>query len=112
MHNELTEVAIPLPNNWSQSVRNSLLNVIGLVRICILAGREFLLTKVLTSTAHTQRLDTEEALLHKELRYLDYKRISPSIDSPCAKPQVEVQGNSGDPIVLKSTVLQVVVICR
>ncbi|PHR97401.1 MAG: hypothetical protein COA78_27775 [Blastopirellula sp.] len=70
MHKELTEETIPLPKNWSQSVRYSLLNVIGLVRISMLAGREYLLRKGLTSTANIHRLETEVALLREELRIL------------------------------------------
>jgi hypothetical protein len=70
MSNVLTEETIQLPKNWSQSVRHSLLNVIGLVRISMLAGREYLLRNGLASTAHIQRMETEVALLREELRIL------------------------------------------
>jgi hypothetical protein len=32
-----------LPNNWRSSVRRAVLNVIGIVRIAMLAGREALM---------------------------------------------------------------------
>ncbi|PHS06129.1 MAG: hypothetical protein COA78_14660 [Blastopirellula sp.] len=70
MHYELTDETIPLPKNWSKSVRHSLLNVFGLVRMSMLAGREYLLRKGVTSTAHIQRLETEVTLLREELRIL------------------------------------------
>ncbi|PHS04597.1 MAG: hypothetical protein COA78_16390 [Blastopirellula sp.] len=70
MHDELTEESIPLPKNWSQSARHSLLNVFGLVRMSMLAGRKYLLNQGLNSTAHIQRLETEVALLREELRIL------------------------------------------
>ncbi|MGY8771322.1 MAG: hypothetical protein ACKVH8_23150 [Pirellulales bacterium] len=70
MDNELTEETIPLPKNWSHSVRHSLLNVFSLLRMSMLAGREYLLNQGLNSTAHIQRLETEVALLREELRIL------------------------------------------
>ena len=70
MNSELTEETILLPKNWSRSVRHSLLNVFGLVRISMLAGREYLINQGLTSTAHIHRLETEVALLREELRIL------------------------------------------
>ncbi|PHS03761.1 MAG: hypothetical protein COA78_17350 [Blastopirellula sp.] len=70
MHDELTEESIPLPKNWSQSARHSLLNVFGLVRMSMLAGRKYLLNQGLNSTAHIQRLETEVALRREELRIL------------------------------------------
>ena len=70
MHSELTEETIPLPKNWSHSVRHSLLRVFGLVRMSMLAGREYLIRKGLNSTAHIQRLETEVALLREESRIL------------------------------------------
>lgn len=36
--------SLPLPKNWHSSVRNAVLNVIGIVRIAMLAGREALIT--------------------------------------------------------------------
>ncbi|MGY8771397.1 MAG: hypothetical protein ACKVH8_23535, partial [Pirellulales bacterium] len=63
MQDSLTEETIPLPKNWSHSVRHSLLNVFGLVRMSMLAGREYLINQGLNSTAHIQRLETEVAVL-------------------------------------------------
>ena len=35
--------SLPLPKDWSATVRNAVLNVIGIVRIAMLAGREALI---------------------------------------------------------------------
>jgi transposase InsO family protein len=87
MHSELTEETIPLPKNWSHSVRHSLLRVFGLVRMSMLAGREYLIRKGLNSTAHIQRLETEVALLREESRILSsrMKRV-PSQRRPQYSP--------------------------
>jgi hypothetical protein len=55
------------------------LNVVGIVRIAMLAGREFLIRKGDVPDAHIHRLETEVALLREELRIVGarMKRIDP-----------------------------------
>ena len=71
--------SLPLPKGWSQSVRHAVLNVIGLVRVVMLASREFLIQNGDALEAHVHRLETDVALLHEELRILGtrMKRIDP-----------------------------------
>jgi hypothetical protein len=47
---------IKLPRNWSQTVRHAVLNVIGLMRIVMLTGREFLIEKGDTFAANTRTI--------------------------------------------------------
>ena len=35
--------SLPLPKDWAANVRNAVLDVIGIVRIAMLSGREFLI---------------------------------------------------------------------
>jgi putative transposase len=62
--------SLPLPKNWSQTVRHAVLNVVGIVRIAMLAGREFLIQKGDVPEAQIHRLETEVALLREELRII------------------------------------------
>jgi transposase len=61
---------LPLPKNWSHSVRHAVLNVIGLVRVAMLTGREFLIDNGSTHEAKIHRLESEVAMLREELRIL------------------------------------------
>ena len=69
-----------LPKGWSKTVRHAVLNVIGVVRVAMLAGREFLIQKGDVLEAHVHRLETEVALLREELRIIGLRmaRIRPS----------------------------------
>jgi hypothetical protein len=60
--------SLPLPKNWSEDVRHAILNVIGVVRIAMLSGREFLLRNGNSPDAQIHRLETEVAMLREELR--------------------------------------------
>jgi putative transposase len=71
--------SLPLPKGWPQTVRHAVLNVIGVVRVAMLAGREFLIQKGDVLEAHVHRLETEVALLREELRIIGLRmaRITP-----------------------------------
>ena len=60
--------SLPLPKDWTANVRHALLNVIGIVRIAMLAGRKFLIQEDKPLLAHVHRLETEVAMLRAELR--------------------------------------------
>ena len=82
MHNDQCEEdieSLPLPKGWSQTVRHAVLNVVGIVRIAMLVGREFLIQNGDVLEAHVHRLETEVALLREELRIIGsrVKRIDP-----------------------------------
>ena len=60
--------SLPLPKDWTANVRHAVLNVIGIVRIAMLAGREFLIQEDKPHVAQVHRLETEVAMLREELR--------------------------------------------
>ena len=60
--------SLPLPKDWSATVRNAVLNVIGIVRIAMLAGREALVNNGDVKEARIHRLESEVAMLREELR--------------------------------------------
>jgi len=57
--------SLPLPKNWSENVRHAILNVIGLVRIAMLSGREFLIRNGNSPDGQIHRLETEVAMLRE-----------------------------------------------
>ena len=71
--------ALRLPKGWHSHVRNAVLNVIGMVRIAMLAGREALVTNGDTQEARIHQLESEVAMLREELGILDarIKRVPP-----------------------------------
>jgi putative transposase len=71
--------SLPLPKGWSKSVRSAILNVIGLVRIAMMAGREFLHEEGEPRLARIHRLEAEVAMLREEMRVKDARmaRIDP-----------------------------------
>ena len=71
--------SLRLPKGWAANVRGAVLNVIGLVRIAMLAGREAFIREGDAADAHIQRLETEVALLCEELRIIGgrMRRIDP-----------------------------------
>ena len=71
--------SLPLPKNWTETVRHAVLNVIGIVRIAMLAGREFLIQEGDVPSAQIHRLETDVALQREELRIVAarMKRIDP-----------------------------------
>jgi len=62
--------SLRLPKHWATNVRNAVLNVIGLVRIATLAGREALIQEGHLQLATRQRLEVEVAMLREELRII------------------------------------------
>ena len=60
--------SLPLPKDWTANVRHAVLNVIGIVRIAMLSGREFLIQEDKPHVAQVHRLETEVAMLREELR--------------------------------------------
>ena len=71
--------SLPLPKDWGGAVRHAVLNVVGIVGIAMLAGREFLVGEGNVPDAHIHRLETEVALLREELRIVSarMKRVDP-----------------------------------
>jgi hypothetical protein len=57
-----------LPKNWRSSVRHAVLNVIGIVRIAMLAGRQALIDTGNPKDARIHQLESEVAMLREELR--------------------------------------------
>ena len=57
-----------LPRNWHSYVRSAVLNVVGIVRIAMLAGRESLIGNGDTKDARIHQLESEVAMLREELR--------------------------------------------
>ena len=57
-----------LPKNWRSSVRYAVLNVIGIVRIAMLAGRQALIDNDDAKDARIHQLESEGAMLREELR--------------------------------------------
>jgi len=68
-----------LPRNWRSSVRTAVLNVIGILRIAMLAGREALITNGDAEDARMHQLECEVAMLREELRIIGarLKRVPP-----------------------------------
>ena len=60
--------SLPLPKDWTANVRHAVLNVIGIVRIAMLAGRDFLIQEDKPYVAHIHRLESEVAMQREELR--------------------------------------------
>jgi len=60
--------SLKLPKGWRSHVRNAVLNVVGIVRIAMLAGREALVTNGEAKDARIHQLESEVAMLREELR--------------------------------------------
>jgi hypothetical protein len=60
--------SLPLPKDWTANVQHAVLNVIGIVRIAMLTGREFLIQDDKPYVAQVHRLETEVAMQREELR--------------------------------------------
>ncbi len=57
-----------LPRNWNSYVRSAVLNVVGIVRVAMLAGREALIKNGDSRHARIHQLESEVAMLREELR--------------------------------------------
>ena len=82
MYNEvcLKDVeSLSLPKDWSASVRDAVLNVIGIVRIAMLAGCEALVQDGDVKEARIHRLESDLAMIREELRIIGARmqRIDP-----------------------------------
>jgi putative transposase len=71
--------SLRLPKNWHSLVRSAVLNVIGIVRIAMLAGREALIKNGDSKDARIHQLESEVAMLREELRinYARMRRVPP-----------------------------------
>ena len=63
-----TVESLHLPKGWHSNVKNAVLNVVGIVRIALLAGREPLINRGDVKDARIHRLACELAMLSEELR--------------------------------------------
>jgi hypothetical protein len=68
-----------LPRNWSASVRNAILNVIGVVGIATIAGRKALIQNGDVKDARNHQLESELAMTREELRLVGprMQRVDP-----------------------------------
>jgi len=57
-----------LPKNWHALIRTAVLNVMGIVRIALLTGREALIKYGDSKDARIHQLESEVAMLREELR--------------------------------------------
>ena len=71
--------SLPLPKGWSKAARNAVLNVLGIVRIAMLAGREALILEGDVKEARIHQLESDLAMTREELRLIGsrMKRIDP-----------------------------------
>jgi hypothetical protein len=60
--------ALRLPRNWHSYVRSAVLNVVGIVRVAMLAGREALIENGAAKDARIHQLESEVAMLREEIR--------------------------------------------
>jgi hypothetical protein len=60
--------ALRLPRNWHSYVRSAVLNVVGIVRVAMLVGREALIENGAAKDARIHQLESEVAMLREELR--------------------------------------------
>jgi len=60
--------SLRLPKGWRSHVRNAVLNVVGIVRIAMLAGREASINNGDAKEARIHQLESEVAMLREELR--------------------------------------------
>ena len=71
--------ALRLPRNWHSYVRSAVLNVVGIVRVAMLAGREALIENGAAKDARIHQLESEVAVLREELRIVSARmhRVPP-----------------------------------
>ena len=60
--------SLRLPQHWHALVRRAVLQVIGIVRIAMLTGREALIKNGDSKDARIHQLESEVAMLREELR--------------------------------------------
>ena len=60
--------SLPLPKDWAANVRNAVLNVIGILRVAMLSGREALIQEGDVKGARIHQLESELAMRREELR--------------------------------------------
>jgi hypothetical protein len=69
IHDDEAE-SLRLPRNWHTLVRSAVLQVIGIVRIAMLTGREALIKNGDAPDARIHQLESEVAMLREELRII------------------------------------------
>ena len=71
--------SLPLPKGWSKAARSAVLNVVGIVRVAMLAGREALILEGDVKEARIHQLESDLAMTREELRLIGsrMKRIDP-----------------------------------
>ena len=71
--------ALRLPKDWSSSARNAVLDVLGMIRIAMLTGREALITNGHPKDARIHQLESEVSEPREELRLVGSRmqRIDP-----------------------------------
>ena len=60
--------SLRLPKDWHSYVRCAVLNVIGIVRVAMLAGREAWITNGNTRNARIRQLDSDVGMFREGLR--------------------------------------------
>jgi hypothetical protein len=71
--------SLQFPKHWHSLVRTAVLNVVGIVRIAMLAGREALIQNGDAKDARIHQLESEVAMLREEQRINDsrMRRVPP-----------------------------------
>jgi transposase InsO family protein len=71
--------SLRLPKGWATNVRHAILNIMGIVRIAMLAGRETLIRIGDIKDARIHQLETELAMTREELRLIGdrMRRVTP-----------------------------------
>jgi hypothetical protein len=57
-----------LPRNWHSYLRSAVLNIVGIVRVDMLAGREALIENDAAKDARIHQLESEVGMLREDLR--------------------------------------------
>ena len=68
------DIELPLPKNWPACVRHAVLNVVGIVRVAMLAGREALIKNDESRHTRIHQLKSEVAMLREE-RWINGARM-------------------------------------
>ena len=88
--------SLRLPKNWHSLVCSAVLNVIGIVRIALLTGREALIKNGDSKDARIHQLESEVAMLREELRITGARMQRVPATQTTA---VHSDGTDGDPAI-------------
>ena len=89
-----TVESLRLPKGWQSYVRNAVLNVVGIVRIAMLAGREALINNGDVNDARIHQLECEVAMLREELRI---NGVADAASRPSPASPMHNRGTAGHP---------------